>query len=86
MAQKKKDWNGLMSGFKASDLMFLDESGFNTDMTRRFAYSLSGSRAVNSALHGTYQAERTLYDFLRWNDSRPFQTIFGGYFAASSER
>lgn len=50
MAQKKKDWNGLMSGFKASDLMFLDESGFNTDMTRRFSYSLSGSRAVNSAL------------------------------------
>lgn len=50
MAQKKKDWNGLMSGFKASDLVFLDESGFNTDMTRRLAYSLSGSRAVNSAL------------------------------------
>ena len=49
MVQKKKDWNGLMSGFKASDLVFLDESGFNTDMTRRYAYSLSGSRAVNSA-------------------------------------
>ena len=35
MAQKKKDWNGLISGFKASDLVFLDESGCNTDMTRR---------------------------------------------------
>ena len=31
-----KNWNGLMSGFKASDLVFLDESGCNTDMTRRY--------------------------------------------------
>ena len=48
MAQKRKDWNGLISGFKASDLVFLDESGCNTDMTRRYAYSLGGSRAVDS--------------------------------------
>ena len=38
-----------MSGFKASNLVFLDESGCNTDMTRRYAYSLGGSRAVDSA-------------------------------------
>ena len=49
MAQKRKDWNGLISGFKASDLVSLDESGCNTDMTRRYAYSLGGSRAVDSA-------------------------------------
>ena len=49
MAQKRKDWNGLISGFKASDLVFLDESGCNTDMTRRYADSLGGSRAVDSA-------------------------------------
>lgn len=49
MAQKRKDWNSLISGFKASDLVFLDESGCNTDMTRRYAYSLGGSRAVDSA-------------------------------------
>ena len=49
VAEKRKDWKGLMSGFKASDLVFLDESGCNTDMTRRYAYSLGGSRAVDSA-------------------------------------
>ena len=49
VAQKRKDWNGLISGFKASDLVFLDESGCNTDMTRQYAYSLGGSRAVDSA-------------------------------------
>ena len=48
VAQKRKDWNGLVSGFDASDLVFLDESGCNTDMTRRYAYSLGGSRAVDS--------------------------------------
>ena len=46
MAQKRKNWNGLISGFKASDLVFLNESGCNTDMTRRYAYSLRGSRAI----------------------------------------
>ncbi len=48
MAEKRKNWNDLMSGFKESDLVFLDESGCNTDMTRRYAYSLGGSRAVDS--------------------------------------
>lgn len=47
MAQKRKNWNGLISGFKASDLVFLNESGCNTDMTRRYAYSLRGSRAID---------------------------------------
>ena len=49
MAQKRKDWNGLMSEFKASDLVFLDESGCNTNMTRRYTYSPDGSREVDSA-------------------------------------
>ena len=48
MAEKRKKWNGLISGFSASDLVFLDESGCNTDMTRRYAYSFGGSRAVDS--------------------------------------
>ena len=49
VVEKRKSWNGLISGFKASNLVFLDESGCNTDMTRRYAYSLGGSRAVDSA-------------------------------------
>ena len=48
MAQKRKDWNGLISGFSASDLVFLDESGYNTDMTRRYAYSF-GNRFASSS-------------------------------------
>ena len=50
MAQKRKEWSGVISGFKANNLVFLDESGCNTDMTRRYAYSIGGNRAVDSAL------------------------------------
>ena len=49
MAEKRKAWNGIISGFSANNLVFLDESGCNTDMTRRYAYSLGVSRAVDSA-------------------------------------
>lgn len=77
MAQKKKDWNGLMSGFKASDLMFLDESGFNTDMTRRFAYSLSGSRAVNSALLSKPK-NTTILSSIQLNGTLHYTTFSGG--------
>ena len=50
MAEKRKNWNDLISGFRASDLVFLDESGCNTDMTRRYAYLFGGSRAVDAML------------------------------------
>ena len=50
VAEKRKNWNDLISGFSASNLVFLDESGCNTDMTRRYAYSLGGRRAIDSAL------------------------------------
>ena len=59
MVQKRKDWNGLISGFKASDLVFLDESGCNTDMTRRspgcgsLLPPLAAVVAVASGLTGT---------------------------------
>ena len=52
MAQKRKDWNGLISGFSASDLVFLDESGYNTDMTRRYS---ERTDSVSRVLHaGNY--------------------------------
>ena len=49
MAEKRKAWSGIISGFRTNDLVFLDESGCNTDMTRRYAYSLGGSGAVDAA-------------------------------------
>ena len=44
-----KTGTALLSGYKSNDLVFLDESGCNTDMTRHYAYALGGNRAVDSA-------------------------------------
>ena len=49
MKAKRDLWQDLISGLKSSDLVFLDESSCNTDMTRRYAYSVGGTRAVDSA-------------------------------------
>ena len=71
MTEKRKNWNDLISGFRASDLVFLDESGCNTDMTRRYADSFGGSRAVdstplskpkNTTILSSIQLDRTLHD------------------------
>lgn len=50
MTQERKMWPGLISvsGLNTNNLVFLYESGCNTDMTRRYAYSFGGSRAVDS--------------------------------------
>ena len=71
MPEKRKNWNDLISGFRASDLVFLDESGCNTDMARRYAYSFGGSRAVdstplskpkNTTILSSIQLDGTLHD------------------------
>ena len=71
MTEKRKNWNDLISGFRASDLVFLDESGCNTDMTRRYADSFGGSRAVdstplskpkNTTILSSIQLDGTLHD------------------------
>lgn len=49
MVEAREKWKELMSGFKVNNLVFLDESGCNINMTRRYAYALGGSRAVDSA-------------------------------------
>ena len=38
-----------MFGYNPAKLVFLDESGVNTDMTRRYARAVGGNRSVDSA-------------------------------------
>ena len=77
MAEKRKNWNGLMSGFKASDLVFLDESGCNTDMPRRYAYSLGGSRTVDSAPLSKPR-NTTILSSIQLNGTLHYTTFSGG--------
>mgnify|MGYP004585206153 CR=1 FL=1 len=77
MAQKRKSWNDLMSGFKASDLVFLDESGCNADVTRLYAYSLGGSRSVDFAPLSKPK-NTTILSSIRLDGTLHYTTFSGG--------
>ena len=85
MAEKRKDWNGLISGFKASDLVFLDESGCNTDMTRRYAYSPGGSRAVDSTPLSKSK-NTTILSSIQLDGTLRYTTFSGGTTVAKFKR
>ena len=47
--EKRHTWNETISGINAEHLVFLDESGINTNLTRLYAHTLRWERAVDSA-------------------------------------
>lgn len=49
MQEERKNWNKNTSGIKAENLVFLDESGVNTNFTTRYARAPKNERAVDSA-------------------------------------
>ena len=77
VAEKRKNRNGLISGFRASDLVFLDESGCNTDMTRRYAYSFGGSRAVD-AIPLSKPKNTTILSSIQLDGALHYTTFSGG--------
>ena len=77
MAEKRKNWNGLISRFSASALVFLDESGCNTDMTRQYAYSFGGNRAVDSTPLSKPK-NMTILSSIQLNGTLHYTTFSGG--------
>ena len=77
MAEKRKAWNGIISGFSTNNLVFLDESGCNTDMTRRYAYAKGGSRAVDSAPLSKPK-NTTILSSIQLDGSLHYTTFSGG--------
>ena len=49
MQEKRKKWGTNISGIKAENLVFLDESGVNINLTRLYAHAPKNKRAVDSA-------------------------------------
>ena len=49
MKEERKKWSRNTSGIKAEKLVFLDESGVNTNFTRLYAHAPKNKRAVDSA-------------------------------------
>ena len=48
MQEKRNEWKTLIKTLDVKHLYFLDESGVNTDMTRRYGRAQGGERVVGS--------------------------------------
>ena len=56
MVVRRQQWPERLLGVSADQLVFVDESGANTQMTRRHGRCLAGQRLVCPVPHGHYQA------------------------------
>lgn len=82
MKEKRKAWKENMSGYAPEKLVFLDESGINVNMTRFYARSNGGSRAVDAVPLRKPQNTTVLSSF-RLNGETAYTTYSGG---TTSER
>jgi transposase len=55
VAEKRAGWHDLLAGESAAALVFVDESGASTKMTRLRGRALQGQRVVGRIPHGHYQ-------------------------------
>ena len=63
-----------MSGINAEHLVFLDESGINTNLTRLYAHALHWKRAVDAAPLNTPTAT-TVLSSIRLDGTTIFTTV-----------
>jgi transposase len=55
VAQKRAEWKVKQAGLDPKKLVFIDESGAKTNMTRRYACSPKGKVIVDKVPHGHWQ-------------------------------
>ena len=75
--EKRKEWKETIKPEMAEHLVFLDESGVNTDMTRLYGRAPSSQRAVDHAPLNTPQTT-TVLSSIRLNGEKAFTTYQGG--------
>ena len=66
MAEQRAHWHERLAGDSPARLVFVDESGANTQMTRWYGRSRGGQRLVAPIPHGHYQTS-TLIAAIRLN-------------------
>lgn len=77
MQAKREQWNGFAKETKAKHLVFLDESGVNINMTRRYGRVKGGRRVVDHAPLNTPKST-TILSSVRLNGEAAFTTFSGG--------
>lgn len=75
--EKRKIWDKIISGYSPEKLVYLDESGVNTDMTRLYGRAIGGKRAVDSAPINT-PTSTTILSSVRLNGETAYTTYSGG--------
>ena len=77
VAEKRREWVESITPEQLEHQVFLDESGVNTDMTRRYGRARSSERCVDHAPLNTPQTTTALSS-IRFNGEKAFTTYQGG--------
>ena len=77
MEEKRKLWKENITPELAEHLVFLDESGVNTNLTRRYGRAPSSQRVVDHAPLNTPKTT-TVLSSIRFNGEKVFTTYQGG--------
>ena len=77
VAEKRKQWIEELSELDENKLVFLDESGVNTNMTRIYGRSLGGARCVDKTPLNT-PPNTTILSSIRLNGQTAYTTYKGG--------
>lgn len=75
--EKRREWQETITTDMVEHLVFLDESGVNTDMTRLYGRAPSSQRAVDHAPLNTPRTT-TILSSIRLNGEKAFTTYMGG--------
>lgn len=77
MQAKREQWNGFAKEVQASQLVFLDESGVNINMARRYGRGKGGQRVVDHTPLNTPKST-TILSSIRLDGELAFTTFSGG--------
>ena len=75
--EKRREWKETITPEMVEHLVFLDESGVNTDLTRLYGRALSSQRAVDHAPLNTPRTA-TVISYIRLDGEKAFTTYQGG--------
>ena len=77
MMEKRKQWSGFASKAQTGHLVFLDESGVNVDMLRRYGRGRGGQRVVDHTPLNTPRST-TILSSIRLDGEMALTTFQGG--------
>ena len=77
VVQKRNEWVTNIDAYNPDTLVFLDESGVNIDMTRRYGRAVGKARAVDKTPENT-PTNTTILSSVRLNGDTAYTTYSGG--------